>query len=318
MDNQSPTPPDDRDNSESEEFLAGVALRLPNGQVVLASHGDIIGRLGSCAVHIDEPGISEAHALVSLRSGAFRLLALRGRLALDGVLVNDAPLIPGGEVHLTPRDVVRVERVQLPGAVLAIEGDGLPRQALPASCTIVTRPRLQIRPQYRADAVGWIWSNGAEWNLRLAGQTTARPLRDGESFMVDGVELRTSLMVLALAGGATTIGPALDLEPLIIETNYDFVVIRRGQQPPVTLIGKPARIVCELVLLGGAADWEILAREVWQEPDRASLRRRFDVAMVRLRQKLRANRLRADLVRPLGTGVVELVLHPRDRVADAS
>ncbi|MCA9516099.1 MAG: hypothetical protein KC635_14240 [Myxococcales bacterium] len=301
-----------------ERLLAGVALRLPSGQVVLATHGAIVGRLASCAVHVDEPGISEAHALVSLRAGAFRLLALRGRLAIDGALVKDAPLVPGREIHLTPRDTLRVERVQLPRAVLAIEGDGLPRQALPPSCAIVTSPRLQVTPQYRDDAGAWIWSNGTEWNLRLASASGARPLRDGESFEVDGKTLTTSLMELEDAGGATTFGPVLDLEPLVIEARYDVVNIRRGQLPPVTLVGKPARIVCELVLLGGAADWDVLASEVWDDTDRDSLRRKFDVSMVRLRQKLRASRLRPDLVRPLGTGVVELVLHPRDQVIDAS
>lgn len=297
---------------------AGVRFRLPDGSRVWATHGDLVGRLTSSAVHLDDPAVSEAHALVSLRTGGFRLLALRGRLALEDTLVKEVLLVPGREVRVTQELTLTVEAVQLPDAVLAIEADGLPRQALPASCAIVAEPRLQLVPTYREDALAWIWSNGAEWNLRLP-DGPARPLRHGETFTVAQHALTTSLMPLDSAGGATTLGPALDLEPLVIEVRFDVVHIQRGARTELTLVGKPARIVSELALLGGTSDWELLAREVWpEESERASLRRRFDVCMVRLRQKLREARIRPDLVRPLGTGVVELVLHPSDRVVDAS
>jgi hypothetical protein len=297
---------------------AGVRFRLHDGTLVNAHHGDLLGRLTSSPIHIDDPAVSEAHALVSLRAGGFRLLALRGRLAVDDAMVKDVLLVPGRAIRITQDIEIRVESVQLPEAVLAIEADGLPRQALPASCAIVTTPRLQVVPSYRADALAWIWSNGAEWNLRLANEP-ARPLRADEAFIVEGHTLTTSIMALDAAGGATTLGPSLDLEPLVIEARYDVVHIHRGTRTELTLVGKPARIVSELALLGGTADWELLAREVWpDEGERAALRRRFDVCMVRLRQKLRAARIRPDLVRPLGTGVVELVLHPSDRVVDAS
>jgi len=127
-----------------------------------------------------------------------------------------------------------------------------------------------------------------------------------------------TLMSLAAAGGATTLGPALDVEPLIIEARYDVVQIRRGAALTVTLSGKIARLVSELVMLGGTAPWEVVAREIWADTDRESLRKKFDVVMVRLRHKLREGRVRPDLVRSLGTGVVELVVHASDRVVDAS
>jgi len=233
-------------------------------------------------------------------------------------MVRDVLLVPGRAIRITQDIEIKVESVHLPEAVLGIEADGLPRQALPASCAIVTTPRLQVVPSYRADAQAWIWSNGAEWNLRLPAEP-ARPLRADETFLVDGHSLTTSIMALDAAGGATTLGPSLDLEPLVIEVRYDVVHIHRGTRTELTLVGKPARVVSELALLGGTADWQLLAREVWpDESERSALRRRFDVCMVRLRQKLRSARIRPHLVRPLGTGVVELVLHPRDRVVDAS
>ena len=179
----------------------------------------------------------------------------------------------------------------------------------------------QATPAEQEAVMGAYWAFTQEVNaagVNLGGEAL-QPVSTATTVRVrDGKTLTTSLMELEDAGGATTFGPVLDLEPLVIEARYDVVNIRRGQLPPVTLVGKPARIVCELVLLGGAADWDVLASEVWDDTDRDSLRRKFDVSMVRLRQKLRASRLRPDLVRPLGTGVVELVLHPRDQVIDAS
>ena len=72
------------------------------------------------------------------------------------------------------------------------------------------------------------------------------------------------------------------------------------------------------MLLGGTASWEVLAGELWRgETDRDALRKKFDVCLVRLRKRLRKGRVRPDLVRALGTGVIELVLHPTDRVIEA-
>lgn len=302
---------------EVEPLIAGVTLRLPDGREEFATHGAIIGRLVSSAVHIDDAAISEAHALISLRAGGFRLLALRGRLAVASHQVKDLALVPGTEVYLTPRHRLHVIDVFLPRAVLAIEGPGLLRQALAATNSIVTQPRLQVLPLFREDAAAWIWSNGAEWNLRTTIEDTPRPLRDGQRFTVDGIELVTTRLPLTDAGGAQTIDSAPELQPLTIEARYDVVQIRRGGLPTATLSGKTANLVSELVMLGGTAKWEVLAGELWRGADREVLRRNFDVVMVRLRQKLRESGVRPDLVRSLGTGVVELVLHTSDQVVDA-
>lgn len=294
-----------------------MLLRLPDGREQWVGHGAIVGRLVSSDVYLDDAAVSEAHALVSLRGGAFRMLALRGRLAVGGQLVKDVGLSPDTDIQLTPRHTLRVVAVHLPRAMLALQGDGLARQALAASSSLLTRPRLQLWPHFREDAAAWIWSNGVEWSLRLAGEEAPRPLRDGDCFTVDGVALTTSLLSLEGAGGATTVGSVLEVEPLVIEARYDVVHIRRGGVLTVTLSGKPANLVSELVMMGGTAKWEVVAGEVWPGADREVLRKNFDVVMVRLRQKLREGGVRPDLVRPLGTGVVELVLHASDQVVDA-
>lgn len=92
---------------------------------------------------------------------------------------------------------------------------------------------------------------------------------------------------------------------------YDTVHIHVEGRPAVSLDGIAARIVSELAELGGPVSWDVLAGEVWRgDDDRLSLRSRWDVALARLRRKLRDNRIRPDLIRASGTGrrrQVELV-----------
>jgi hypothetical protein len=78
-----------------------------------------------------------------------------------------------------------------------------------------------------------------------------------------------------------------------------------------------ARIVSELVALGGPAHWTVLAGLLWpRDPEPETTRSRFDVAISRLRRKLRDARVRTDLVHTDGAGQVELLLYPHDVVQD--
>ena len=68
-----------------------------------------------------------------------------------------------------------------------------------------------------------------------------------------------------------------------------------------------------VALVGGPT----VARALWPRDDEAaSLRRRWDVALVRLRARLRAERIRPDLVHADGSGQVTLLLRDCDRVED--
>jgi hypothetical protein len=73
------------------------------------------------------------------------------------------------------------------------------------------------------------------------------------------------------------------------------------------------RILAELIELGGPVSWELVARAVWGEvATRASLRGRWDIAVNRLRVRLRALGARPDLVHLDGAGHVQLLLHDGD------
>ncbi|MFM2246599.1 MAG: hypothetical protein RL071_2673 [Pseudomonadota bacterium] len=63
--------------------------------------------------------------------------------------------------------------------------------------------------------------------------------------------------------------------------------------------------------------WEELARPLWPHIDeRDTLRRRWDGLLNRLRERLRAEGLRPDLVVSSHVGLVELILRAGDEVVD--
>ena len=72
----------------------------------------------------------------------------------------------------------------------------------------------------------------------------------------------------------------------------------------------------ELIACQGPTGWEILARAVWPDsPDVAALRHRWDVALGRLRARLREEGVRA-LLRADGAGQLALELYDGDEVDD--
>jgi hypothetical protein len=296
-------------------MYAWVELRLPDGSLHELGHGDVVGRLWSAALPIDDERISEAHALVSLRGGDLKLLALRGHLAVEGRPRPEVELTPGLRVSLADGFDVEVVSVELPDAVLAVEGDGLPRQVLGGVCSLLTRPRPRLAPGSVAGAAAVFWTNRDEWRLRL-GDGDARPLRAGDAWAADGRSFRAVRVALSDAGAAHTIasGPP---SPLRIVAAYDSVHLHREGWPVLSLGGLSARLLSELVALGGPASWEVVASELWRgESDRLVLRRRWDVGLTRLRRRLEAGRVRPDLVRADGSGQVELVVYPEDVVED--
>lgn len=278
-------------------------------------HGDLIGRLWSAALCIDDARVSEAHALVSLRGGTLKLLALRGMFAVDEAPVKELDLEPGQTIRLATDLAIEVVEVILPDAVLALSAPGLPRCVLPAVASIQASPSPCIYPRYKGDADAWIWSTGREWRLRVPNRES-QPLSAGDQFEVRGIVFRVVSMSLTSSDvGPTRLG---DIHgPMHLIAQFETVQIHRPDEPVFVLGGLPARVLSELVALGGPASWEVVAREVWPEVrDRASLRRRWDINLARLRSKLRDVRIRADLIRADGRGNVEITLHPNDRVED--
>lgn len=292
-----------------------VRLTLPEGSVRELEHGDLIGRLWSAALVIDDPRVSEAHALVSLREGGFWLLSLRRKIAVDGRPVSEVRLEPGLEVELADRLRVRVDEVALPAEVLTLEADGFPPTVLPGVCSLVTRPRISLSARADPRAPCQIWSTGAQWRLQLGDEV--RPLLPGDAWRVDGVSLRVQMRAIGGVGPAATHVPGGVHAPLQVIACFDTVEIHREGESTVVLGGLSAQLISELAAFAGPVAWPTVARALWpRDDDEGSLRRRWDVALVRLRARLRAERIRPDLVHADGSGQVTLLLRACDRVED--
>ena len=70
--------------------------------------GDLVGRIWSAALRLDDPGVSEAHALVSLRGEELWLLGLRGRFLVEGQPRTEVAMAPGMRVRLSPLTELRL------------------------------------------------------------------------------------------------------------------------------------------------------------------------------------------------------------------
>lgn len=287
-----------------------VDFRHADGRMESLAEGEWIGRSWRAALRLDDPRISEAHALLSLRGSDLVLLALRGPLVVDGRRTDRVVLRPGLQVLLAPDVALTVDTIVLPETGFALEGPGLPSTFLAGSAGLALPPRL-VHPTHR-DARAWLWATDDGWRFRDDSGT--RPVPADGHFELDGVPLR--LVSRPLRGRAPTVsGPGGD--PTRIVLRYDSVHLFRGERPAVVLSGRQARLVSELASFAAPVDWPMIARAVWPDDvDRQRLRKRLDGTLSRLRRVLREGGQRADLVRPLGTGQFELLLYPDDVVVD--
>lgn len=294
---------------------AHVRFRLPSGSVELRP-GDLIGRSASAALVIDDPRVSEAHAMVSLRRGELYLLSLRRLVVVRGRAVSEVVLQAGETIELAPGLSLEVLEVAQPAQVAALRSRVLGLRPLGQVASIVTGPPLRIVGRFLPDAAAHLWTIGkGEWRLRI-GDGKPKVLALGDAFTVGGVELSLCEIDLATAGREPTQAGGHEA-PLRIVAHYDGVELHRTNRPVVTIGGIGARIISELVAFGGPVDWEVAAREIWRdETNPLDLRRRWDVALSRLRARLREAGIRADLLRSDGVGQLQLVLGEGDQVHD--
>ncbi len=294
-----------------------VCLRLPDGTVSELGHGDLIGRLGTAALHLDDPRVSEAHAMVSLRGGALKLLALRGRFTVDGRAVADVELRPGMTVKLARDLDLHVDSIVLPDAVLALQVGHLEERVLSGLVSVFTDPRPGLKPGFASTAAAHVWTSGESLRLRTA-EGLEHVLAAGDSLELGGTVVRVVERSLLATGPHVTLARGAVSAPLRLVARYHSVHIFRLDEPVVTLTGISARLVSELVACGVPVAWETVAAEIWGVDASAAqgLRQKWDVAVTRLRAKLRAARIRTNLVQADGSGNFELVLESADEVVD--
>ncbi len=288
---------------------------LAGGDRVALGHGDLIGRLPSAALVVDDARVSEAHAYISLRGAELRLLGLRGRFSVRGRVLGDITLEEGLEVDLAAGLTLRVEEVVLPDALLGVEGAGLPLQALTTTVSLDTEPVPRLRPGGDPDAAAMLWSFDDAWRIAVRGRPP-RSLDVGDEIDVHGFRLRAVAVPLREAAFPRTVADYT--ATLRVEACVDTVRVGVGSAPPAIVGGLPGRLLAELVAIGGPVEWVAVAAELWRhdagDPER--LRRRWDVAISRLRTRLRGLGVRPDLIHHDGAGHVELLLRPGDVALD--
>jgi hypothetical protein len=307
--------------SQDPEWLGGAAstihphvrVRLSDGSEAELQHGDLIGRLWSAALPIDDPRISEAHAFVSLRTNGFWLLSLRRMVAVAGKAVSEVALRPGLLVELADQLTLEVTEVVLPREVLVLEGEGLPSAVLPSVCSITTSPRPALSSRHDPSAPCQIWTTGAGWRLRIHDVQRLLPI--GVPFEVDGLRLMVSAR--PVPESVRTQGQGGVHAPLRLEVSFDTVHLHRRGEPALVIGGVSGRVLAELAAIRGPVHWETVAREIWlDEPDPLALRKRWDVSLARLRVRLREARVRHDLVTTDKNGIYALLLREGDEVDD--
>lgn len=289
-----------------------VTICGPNQKLWDLTHGDLVGRLRSAALPIDDPRVSEAHAMVSLRGESLRLLALRGRLFVDHEARMEVVLTEGLAIGLAPKVTIEVRRVVLPQSVMALEGEGFPRQLLQGVSSLVTVPQPRLVPGYLTQASAIFWGEEDHWKIEVAPGIT-ECLTPNQPFEIAGRQFRLVMVPLKAASADETLG---GLAPVRLVVQYDTVEIHHCGRV-VLISGNSARLISELVDFAGPVPWDMLASEIWnQEVDREQLRSRFDMTVLRLRKRLRDCGIRDDLVMSTGTGHIHLVLREGDTLDD--
>lgn len=301
--------------------LAGDSIETRR---VTLGHGDLIGRLDSAALHINDPRISEAHAMVSLRGAGLHLLALRGRFTVRGKPLPRVQLADGMEVVLARGISLTVTNLVLPDSVLAVRYGTVQSRVLSGVSSILGPPVSDIRPGFHRDAAAYLWAQGQALQLRQPGQPDRR-LDAGDITNVAGVALAIEAIPLTTQGLMVTKANGGVASPLEIVTRYESASIVWDRDRTLHLTGISAKILSEVGAFGAPVGWATMAAELWPEDvanlaaggqREARVRAKWDVNLGRLRKKLEAGGVRPDLVRSDGNGNVEMVLAKGDVLRD--
>jgi hypothetical protein len=291
-------------------------FRLAGGEEADVGPGGVIGRLATATLCVDDPRVSEAHAMVSLRGGELYLLALRGPLLVQGSPVSHVHLRQGLRMELVAGIELRVVDLELPAAVLAIDGaEGGTVLLLHSVYSLRDGNPPKLVNRFEADARGWIWAAGERYRVRLAGGE-ARLVEPGVPIRWGASALEPCLRPLRDAGCTPTHRQSPSAA-LTIRARYETVHIHVEDGPSAVVSGIAAQMISELAQFDVPVPWHVVANEIWPDTGDAHLQRRnWDRNVARLRAKLREAGIREDLLRPDGCGNVELYLRPGDRVAD--
>lgn len=289
--------------------------------------------MAQSTVRVDDPRISEAHALVSLRGTELKLLALRGRLSVDGKPRTEVTLMPGVRIVLAGFFGLTVDDVTMPDQILGITAVYDPTQVVGAHGVVAIVPESEVPLRYGYDpsAAAHVWTRADASVLRRAIHDSASSqsasaslapidtrLTPGDTFEVDGHCFVFGLVSRLAFEARPTNDRGRFESRLRLVLQFDTVHIHGADGRSAVLDGIGARLLCELFEIGAPIGWREVARLLWPTDnlDSPSMRQRWDQLMTRVRMRLREAGIRSDLVRPTQRGLVELQLGPDDEVDD--
>jgi hypothetical protein len=273
--------------------------------------GDFIGRSPLATLCVDDPRASEAHAMLSLRGRELMLLSLRGRFRVDGKVVPELALRPEVSIEIVPGYVLDCLDVVLPSVVLAVEVPGLPPFVLGGTTSLWVDP-ARISRGFDASADAVFWALGSEWRVTASGNV--REVEAGIPLEIAGVTVQCIAMNLGRAAF-----PRTQKEPRGPTTWIACghgVRLSSANGPDVVIGGIPGRLLDTLLRIAPTMHWRNVADHVWPADASIdhSLRKRFDVALGRLRDKL-APHVGDDVVTLDGSGMVVFNLPTADDIA---
>lgn len=275
--------------------LPMVVFQTPDGRSHPIYPGSIIGRLAHAGLSIEDPRISEAHCLLSLRGAAFRLLGLRGGLKIGTRWKGEVDLREGMAVYLAEDYALSVAQIVVPTSILAIEGLNDDPVALdrPEWSLFEDGPRLE--PRVDRDAGAWIWNTGESWWFQAAGGD-AQQVGAGDTIAVGDREARVITTAVLSASTPRTIRTTKNTPPMVLDIWPEHTEIRVGDRKTVRLTGNGHRILRQTALRtisGGSVHWTQVAEQIWRVN---ATEDNWFTNHRRLQNKLREQQLPPDLV----------------------
>jgi len=266
------------------------------------------------ALCLEDPRVSEAHAMVSLRDGALKLIALRGRFRHGGKVLSEVELTPGLEVELAGQITLHCEQVEMPESMLGLLIASELEVMLTTTLTLYTEDFPTLRRGYDPMGTAVFWSTGSQWKVTQASGP-AVTLNVGDHLELDGTTIE--VISIPLERAAHTRTRRTIRAPLAFACHQAHVDVTPQGQSLIRITGIPGKILLSLLRSEGTASCAQVIGDVWPADASApqALRRRFDAGLKRLRDHIECLIPEGErLVTLDGTGVISLTLAPSDQV----
>lgn len=281
---------------------------------VAVGPGEFIGRSDVATMCVDDPRISEAHAMVSLRDRHLKLMSLRGRFRVDGKVLHEVVLSTGLVLELAPGVNLVCESIHMPDALVGLSIAGVPEVPLTGTMTLHAQGVPSLKRGFDPEGDAVFWSVGEHWRVSIDG-APAKVLAIGDRFQCLGLQVEVVNVPLADLSQPRT--KSALRAPLVFVCASSHVRIERASEVPLRVSGIPGKILSSVLCRGGQADWQEIVTDVWPGEYAAQdiMRRRFDSGLRRLRDALlHISHGEAPLLTLDGAGILVFHLTKQDRI----